>query len=126
MKQVRKNIIKEWQREFDLVNTYKIREKTELWETSNHNDRTREFILAWLRMNTVKGIHLIPHIKGTYPCTCQCDGSRLDLNHVFFNCNYYVVQRLPILEELSNNNLNFNVKFLLSDNENFCDLTLEF
>ena len=46
MKQVRKNIIKEWQREFDLVNTYKIREKTELWETSNHNDRTREVILA--------------------------------------------------------------------------------
>ena len=36
------------------------------------------------------------------------------------------VQRLPILEELSNNNLNFNGKKLLSDNDNFCDLTLEF
>ena len=35
------------------------------------------------------------------------------------------VQRLPILEELSNNNLNFNVKNLLSDNDNFCDQTLE-
>ena len=126
MKQVRKNIIKEWQREFDLVNTFKIKEKIEFWETSNHKDRTKEVILARLRMNNIKGIHLIPHIEGTYPRTCQCDGSRLNLEHVFFNCSHYVVQRIPILEELNNNNLNFNIKNLLSDNDILCDLALEY
>ena len=77
MKKVKKNIIKEWQRDFDLVNTYKVRGKIEFWETANHNNRTREVILARLRMNSVKGIHLIPHIEGTYPRTCQCDGSKI-------------------------------------------------
>ena len=66
-------------------------------------------------MNTVKGIHLIPHIEGTYPLTCECDGSRLNLHHVFFNCNYYVVQRLPILDELSNNNFYDLVLTFLKD-----------
>ena len=126
MKKVRKKIIKEWQREYDLINTYKIREKIENWETCNHSDRTREVILARLRMNTAKGIHLIPHIEGTYPLTCQCDGSRLDINHVFFKCSKYVVQRTTILDELTSNNLNFNLKNLLSDNDNLCDLVINF
>merc|ERR1712121_162399 len=126
MKQAKKNIIKEWQREFDLINTYKVREKIEAWETTHHKNRNREVILARLRMNSVKGIHLIPHIEGTYPRTFQCDGSILDLTHVFFNCGHYVEQRWPLLEELYNNNLNYNLKDLLSDNETLCDLTLEF
>ena len=77
-------------------------------------------------MGCDKSLHLTPHIQGTYPFVCNCDGSHMSLNHIFFNCNYYTNQRLPIINMLIENDLNLNLRNLLANNEDFIDEVFQF
>ena len=77
-------------------------------------------------MNCIKRIHLIPHIEGTYPVVCNCDGSNISLHHIFFNCSHYVLERLPLIQILHENELNCNLKNILSDNDEIIDEVFKF
>ena len=68
-----------------------------------------------MRLNCVRGIHLIPRIENTYPLDCVCGESRLSLRHIFFNCPNYTIQRLPIITMLQRDNKAMNLKNLLGD-----------
>ena len=126
MKSYKKQIHNQWQRQYDLLDKYKIKEKLGIWETSFQSNRNREVKLARIRMGCVKGIHITPRIEGTYPIVCNCDGSFLSLKHIFFDCNYYINERLPIIGTLRENELNCNLKDLLSDNEEVVDEIFKF
>ena len=119
-------IYNQWQRQYDLLDKYKIKEKLGIWETSYQINRYREVKLARLRMGCVKFIHLTPHIQGTHPVVCNCDGSFISLNHIFFNCNYYTNQRLPLINMLIEDDLNLNLRNLLANNEDFIDEVFKF
>ena len=85
---------------YHQLNTYKIKDKIGQWDTSYNNNRKIETTLARLRLNSVKFIHLIPRIEGTYPLQCNCDGTSLTLYHMFFNCSFYITQREQIINKL--------------------------
>ena len=70
-------------------------------------------------------LHLIPHIEGTFPLSCNCDGSRLTLHQIFFNC-CYTEQREPILNQLYEDKENFVLKSILADNDKYSKLVINF
>ena len=126
MRILRNNIYQKWQIEFDSITPYKVKSKIELWETSFNNNRKIETTLARLRLNCTRVLHLIPHIEGTFPIYCNCDGSRLSLHHLFFNCSFYINEREELLNQLYNDKKNFDLKNILEDNEKYCKLVIDY
>ena len=72
LKIVKKNIRVWWGSEWDRTLTFKTKDKIGTWVSSFHVNRWREVVLARLRVNSIKGIHLIPRIERTYPIDCDC------------------------------------------------------
>ena len=60
-----------WQNLYDTYQAYKIKDKIESWESSYHENRLYEVVMARLRLNCVRGIHLIPHIENTFALECD-------------------------------------------------------
>ena len=126
MRQIKNKIITSWQSDFNQIPLYKIKDTVGHWDTSYNKNRKYETILACLRLNCVKEIHLIPRIEGTYPLQCLCDGSRLSLQHIFFECGYYIHQRTNIISMLQIDRKQFNVKSLLENNQDYCNKVIHF
>ncbi|CAL4067481.1 unnamed protein product, partial [Meganyctiphanes norvegica] len=126
LRQVRVSIARSWQEDYDSYTFNRYKYKVGFWETSCHENRLYEVCLARLRLNCVKFIHLVPHIENTHPLRCPCDDSRMSLHHVFFNCGYYVFERLKLLDALRLQNLGHEVKYPLSDDVNFQSLVIDF
>ena len=122
---VRKRISLYWQRMYDLYPFYKLKDEIGHWSTSCQPNRLKEVVLARLRVNCVKAIHLLPHLNNADP-TCNCDGSRLTLRHLFFDCNYFVMERLPLLDALRQDRKEFTVKSLLIDDDKYCDIVYKY
>ena len=112
--------------EYNNLQSPKVKEKVGNWESSYHINRHKEIILARLRLNCVRYIHLTPHIENTFPLMCNCDGSWLSLHHVFFNCNYYAVQRTELFNQIIEEKKEYNLKSILNDDDNFCEHVLNF
>ena len=110
---------------YDMYPFYKIKDRIGHWSSSCQSNRLKEVVLARLRVNCVKAIHLLPHLHNTDP-TCNCDGSRLTLRHLFFYCNYFVMERLPLLDALRHDGKDFNVKNLLVDDDKYCDIVYKY
>ena len=125
MRLVKKNIRVCWQSEWSRLPTFKIKDTIGKWESSYHENRIREVSLTRLRVNSVKGIHLIPRIEGNYPKDCGC-GIRMTLQHVFFDCQYYIAQRQPIINILRKDGKNMDMKSILEDNITYCDIVMRF
>ena len=123
---IKNKIYKHWQTKFNQINSYKIKDKIGHWESSYNVNRHKETILARLRLNCVRDIHLVPRIDGTFPLNCNCDGSRLTLNHIFFDCSYLIIEREPLINQLYKDKKNFTLKSILDDNENYCKLVIDF
>ena len=115
-----------WQNNFNYITTYKIKDKIGHWDSSFNVNRKKETILARLRLNCVRDIHLVPHIEGTFPLNCNCDGSRLSLNHIFFDCSYFIIEREPLIKQLYNDKKNLTLKSILDDSEEYCKLSIDF
>ena len=126
MKQINKRIIMSWQSDFNQTPLYKIKDSVGHWITSYNTSRKCETVLARLRLNCTKEFHLVPRIEGTFPLHCPCDGSRLNLQHIFFDCGYYIPQRTNILSMLQNDRKQFNLKSLLEDNQIYCEEVIRF
>ena len=73
----------------------------------------------------VQLIHLIPKIEKTYPIYCGC-GIGLTLQHVFFDCHYYINQRQPIIDILRKDKKNMDMKSILCDNVEYGDIIMRF
>ena len=56
------NISKHWQTNYNSVIFYKIKSKIRHWDTSYNKNRKVETVLARLRLNCVREIHLVPHL----------------------------------------------------------------
>ena len=82
--------------------------------------------MARLRLNRIRGIHLIPRIEGTYPLDCDCGENRLSLAHIFFYCPFYTIQRLPIITMLQRDNKAITMKNLLGDDGEYCKTIIRF
>ena len=126
MKQVKRRIVASWQSEFNQTPLFKIKDTIGHWITCYNKSRKNETVLARLRLNCTKEIHLVPRIEGTFPLHCPCDGSRLSLHHIFFDCGYYIIQRSNILSILQNDRRQLNLKTLFEDNQKYCDAVLRF
>lgn len=105
--------------------TYKKKDTLGKWESSYHKNRLREVVLARLRVNCVKDIHLIPRIEGNYLIDCGC-GIRMTLQHVFFDCHYFINQRQPIIDILRRDKKNMDMKSILEDNIDYGDIIMNF
>ena len=123
---IKNKIYKKWQQEFNQIPIYKIKSNIEQWNTSFQKNRHHETVLAHLRLNCVREIHLIPHIENNFPLICNCDGSRLNLHHIFFDCSFYIAQRYILLQTLHNDKKNINLKNVLEDNQKYCNLVIQF
>lgn len=122
---VKTKIRAKWQTALDRYPYRKYKSIIGEWSTSSHPNRLREVVLARLRMNNVKCIHLVAHIDNIV-VRCTCDGSRLTLKHLFFYCNFHVVEKLPILNKLRDDNKDFTVQNLLIDDDSYCNLVYEY
>ena len=123
---LKRKVYKHWQTEFDQTPMYKIKSVVGQWETSMNTNRRHEIVLARMRLNCVKGIHLLPRMEGTFPLECLCDGSRLTLAHIMFDCGFYINQRSRILERLRRDNKHVELRTILEDNNEYCSLVLQF
>ena len=126
MKLFKKKIREYWQGQYDSYLFPKIKDTIETWDTSFHENRLYEVTMARLRLNCVRGIHLVPRIENTYPLDCDCQEDRLSLRHIFFYCPFYTVQRIPIITLLQNDNRTITLKNLLSDNSIYCKYIIAF
>ena len=109
-----------------MLMTVKYKERVSHWVTSYFPKRHMEVTIARLRLNCIKGIHLVPHIENTFPLTCTCDDSRLTLHHLFFSCDHYVMQRAPLLQYLRDNDKAFLMKNVVDDDFKLCELVYRF
>ena len=126
IRQLKSRIYSTWQTEFNQAPLYKIKASVGHWITSYNKNRKYETVLARLRLNCVREIHLVPRIEGTFPLHCNCDGSRLSLYHIFFNCGYYINQRTDLIYMLQKDRKEFNLKSLLEDNQSYCDKVIKY
>ena len=123
---LKKNIRAYWQQEYDTYHFYKCKDYVESWDSSFHENRLYEVVMARLRLNCIRGIHLIPRIENTYPLECECQEDRLSLRHIFFYCPNYTYQRLPIINMLQNDHKTLTLKNLFSDNSFYCKSIMTF
>ena len=115
-----------WQREFNQIPCFKAKTEIEQWKTSFHKNRRHEIIFARLRLNCIKEFHLLPRIENSYPLRCTCDGSRQSLQHLFFDCGFYVNQRQILLDRLYKDKKPLVIKSLLENNLEYCELVIKF
>ena len=115
-------------RDWTALPISKIKEKIGKWESSYFNNRQKEVVLARIRLNCVRCIHLIPRIEGTHPKKCNCTVPNVDLtlHHIFFDCQKYVVQRQPLINMLRKDNKLFSMKNLLEDDFSYADIVYDF
>ena len=126
LKFIKKNIRVHWQHQYDSYDFPRFKENIGTWDSSFHENRLYEVVMTRLRLNCVRGIHLVPRIENTYPLECECQENRLSLRHIFFNCPNYTMQRIPILNLLQNDNKTITLKNLLSDNSLYCKHIITF
>ena len=76
MRILKQNIKKKWPNDWRVNPTRKIKECPETWESSFQENRLYETVLARLRVNCTKNIHLVPRIENNYPLYCDCNNQR--------------------------------------------------
>ena len=126
MNMVKKSIYNEWSRQWQINNRFKIKDRILNWSSSYRKNRLEEIILARLRLNCIKSIHLIPRIENRVQPYCTCNNRRITLKHIIFECRQYMIQRHDIIHVLNRDNKELTVKNILSDNIEYCDIIIKF
>ena len=110
MRKINHRIYKSGQTECKQAPKYKIKASVWRWTTSNIKRIDSLTVLAHLRYSLSfmywKNFHI----------SCNCDGRRLNLHHILFNCGYFACQRTNLIYLLQNDHKDFNSKTLFDDN----------
>ena len=112
---MKKEIMKQWQEEWDQYDTYlhNIKPKIGNWNSSYQKDR-REVAICRLRLGCV--LMDSKHIfERSEPPVCNICNVRLTARHVILFCPKYMNMRNGLISYIRENNLNFDMMTVLQD-----------
>jgi hypothetical protein len=106
----------EWEKDTKGRHTYKIKPVINKWTSSNCDRRTKEVVLARLRIGHTRLTHEYLLNRDPSPLCPQCNVS-LSIEHIILDCPRYNLQRKTLKDFTSSLNLPFSIPLLLGDGQ---------